>query len=43
MQFTTNQRNLAEMNKQEKALRKVLAYYETKLNFKKKNNKKNKR
>ena len=40
MQFTTNQRNLAEMNKQEKALRKVLAYYETKLNFKKKNNKK---
>mgnify|MGYP006078034037 FL=1 len=31
MQFTTNQRNLAEMNKQEKALNKTLKYYKNKL------------
>ena len=31
MQFTTNQRNLVEMNKQEKALNKTLKYYKNKL------------
>ena len=31
MQFTTNQRNLSEMKKQEMALKKVLNYYKKKL------------
>jgi|TARA_B110000114_G_scaffold158614_1_gene173981 perosamine synthetase len=35
MQFTTNQRNLGEMKKQEKALRQVLEYYEKKIHSKK--------
>ena len=33
MQFTTNQRNLSEMKKQEVALKKVLNYYKKKLNL----------
>jgi hypothetical protein len=33
MQFTTNQRNLIEMKKQENSLIRVLDYFEKKLNF----------
>ena len=33
MQFTTNQRNLSEMKKQEIAFKKVLNYYRKKLNL----------
>ena len=33
MQFTTNQRSLIEMKKQENSLIKVLDYFEKKLNF----------